>query len=100
MSGAPVFMSGDLVLMAITQGPLTDHLSLEVKGAHVSGSYGTITNRDSVLGRSPLSGHCTDRRIRHIFSLSKKKAYFLGQELWAVGQGPGLANLKGSKELL
>lgn len=50
----------------------------------VPGSYGTVKIKDSVLGRLPSSGHCTDSWLKHIPSLSEKENYI---KPWACGAG-------------
>ena len=66
--GAPGFI-------AATQGMPLDHLALWARGACDPEFHGTVTIRETVLGRLPLLGHCTDSRLRHtpVF-LSKRPA--------------------------
>lgn len=56
-----------------------DHISLEFREACVPGSYGTITNRDSVPGRLPLPGYHTDNRLKHTPSLRKRPISLAGR---------------------
>lgn len=60
MSGAPVFMSGAPVFVAATQGLPLDCLTLVVRGNCFPGFYGTVTIRETVLGKLPSLGHYTD----------------------------------------
>ena len=62
--------------------------------ACVPGSHRTVTIRDSVLGRLPPPGCCTDSRQKHIYSLSEKEAYLLVQNLWPVEQASSLVLLQ------
>lgn len=58
-------MSSVLIFEAATQGISMDCLVLVTKAACIGGSPGTVTIRDTVLGRlSPLE-HCTDRRPKY-----------------------------------
>ena len=66
--------------------------------ACVSGSHGTVTIKDSILGRLPPPGHCTDSWLKHILSLSEKEACLHIQKLWPVGQASGLVLLQGTME--
>lgn len=69
MSGAPVF-----VVATRDHLPPLDDLALEASRVCILGSHGTVTIRDSFLGRPPLSGH-TDSRLKHTLSLSMKVAH-------------------------
>lgn len=60
MSGAPVFMYGDLVLMDATQKVLLYSLALGAKGNCTPGSSGTVPIGERVLGRLPHPGYFMD----------------------------------------
>ena len=78
ISGIPVFASGTLVFVAAAQG-----ISLDCLVARdVPGSPRTVTIRDTVLGRLPLPGHCTDSGLKHSPSLSVKESCLPVLELW------------------
>ena len=47
----------------------------------VPGSHRTVTIKETVLGRLPPSGHCTDSRLEHNLSLSVKEAICLSWSL-------------------
>lgn len=47
------------------------------QGTCVPVSHGAVTFEEIVLGKLLLPGHWTHHRLKHIPSLSKKKAYFL-----------------------
>ena len=85
-------MFGDPVFVAATQGKPSDHLALEAGGLVFLGPMG-LTIGETVLGRLPLPGHCTDSKLKHTPRLSEKEAYMLVQELWSEGQVSGLAPL-------
>lgn len=69
MSDALVFISATIVFVVATQRIPLDCLALMARGP----IYRTVINGDTILGRSPDSGHCTNRRLKHIASLSVKK---------------------------
>lgn len=52
----------------------------------VPGSYGTVKIKDSVLGRLPFSGHCTDSWLKHISSLWERELLPCLKP-WACGAG-------------
>lgn len=47
----------------------------------ISGPTGQEQLEERVLGRLPFPRHCTDSRLKHILSLSVKRAYLLVLEL-------------------
>lgn len=55
------------------------------RGACVIGSHRGVTIRETVFGRLPPPGHCTDTRLRHTPILFVKKAYCPGA--FACGAG-------------
>lgn len=64
MSGAPVFMSGDLGFVAATQEMPFAHLSLEVKETFILCSHMTVRSGKTVLGRITLPEHCMDSKLK------------------------------------
>ena len=81
MSGAPVFMLGALVFAATIRRITLNLLALVGRRACILGSCGTVTIRETVLGRLPPSGHYTDRRLEHTPGLPVRNAYLLVLEL-------------------
>lgn len=67
-------ISGSLVLADAIQGILLDCLALMARGTCISESPGTVTIKETVFGRLPSPGHCTDSRPKHIPSLSMREA--------------------------
>ena len=59
-SGTPVFKSGALVLAAATQEIPLYHLAVVARDTCIPGNYRTLTIVETVLGRLPHPGHCTD----------------------------------------
>ena len=53
-----------------------------------------LQQSETALGRLPPPGHCTERRLKHISSVSEKEAYLVIQQLcleadfWVVTQEP------------
>ena len=76
----PIFTSAALVFVALVEGMLFDHLPLVSSVACISGSYGTLTIRDTVLGRLQSQWHSTNSRLKHTPSLSVN-VYLLVLEL-------------------
>lgn len=73
---SPVFTSGVPDPTAATQRKTLITWPCEACGACIPGFHGTITTGKASLGRLPSLGHCTDRRQKHMLSLSEKEAYF------------------------
>lgn len=59
------------------RGALFDHLALMARETYVPGCYGTVMTGETILVRLPFPGHCTGSRLKHIFSPSMEKGYFL-----------------------
>lgn len=78
MSGTLVFMSGDPVFMDATQRTPLDCLTLEGRGSCIPGPS-TVTIREAVLDRLPLSGLYTESRLKYtqVF-LRKRPICFIG----------------------
>ena len=57
VSGAPGFTSGGLVFVAVIQGIPLNCLALEARGSSIPRSHGTVTIRDTVLGKLSPLGH-------------------------------------------
>lgn len=77
MSGALVFTHGAPAFVATTKGTTLNFLALEAREACIPGSHGTGTIRETVPGRLPLPGCCTDSKLKHTPSISEKEAYLL-----------------------
>lgn len=69
VSVALVFMFATIVFIVATQSIPLDCLALVARRL----VYRTVINGNTILGRSPASGHCTNRRFKHMSSLSVKK---------------------------
>lgn len=65
-------MSGVLVFAVATQETPLNHLGSEARGACIAGSHGTVRVGETVVGRLPLPGLCTYRRLKCNCSLSEK----------------------------
>lgn len=79
--------------VAAAQGIPLDLLALVARGACVPWSHRNITIEETVLGRLPSPGLCTDSRLKHTPGLSMKEAYLLILELWPQGQASDLAHM-------
>lgn len=60
-----VIMSGTSGICGCQPGDTLDHLALVTAGACLSGSHGTMAIGQTVLGRLPPAGHCTDSELKH-----------------------------------
>lgn len=52
---------------------------------YITGSHGTVLIEETVLGRLPLSGHCTDG-LKHTPSLSEKSLLCLSRNFGLRGR--------------
>ena len=86
-------MSGVPVSAAAIQGIPLNLLALVASGACIPESHGTVTMRETVLGRLPPTRHCTDSRLKHTSSFSVREASLLVLELQSQGQMSYLANI-------
>lgn len=71
-----------------------DHLVLEARESCISGPHGTETIGKIVLIMMIPKGHCTDSRLKHIPSVSLKRAYLLVLELKPEGQVSGFQHIQ------
>lgn len=80
--------------VAAAEATLPENLDAKAGGSCDPGSHETATIRETALRRPPPPGHCTDRRLKHISSVSEKEAYVVIQQLcleadfWVVPQEP------------
>ena len=56
------------------RGTPLDYLALEARGPCFPESHGTVIIEETVFGRLPSPGHCTDSRLKHLY-ISEKAAY-------------------------
>ena len=63
--------------------------------AHASGSCEIVMVGETVFGRLPPPGHCTESRLKHIPSLSVKESFFLVLDLQAKRQVEDLPHNQG-----
>ena len=57
--------SGALVFVAASQGTPLDCLVLKTRRPCITGSHGTVTIRETILGRLSPPGYCTDIRLKY-----------------------------------
>lgn len=80
--------------VAAAEATPPENLDAKAGGSCDPGPHETATIRETALGRLPPPGHCTDRRLKHISSVSEKEAYVVIQQLcleadfWVVPQEP------------
>lgn len=86
MSGAPVFMSGDPIIMAITWEMPLSHLAQEARGFVFLGLMG-ISQSETLLDRLLSPRHSLhSKEIKIYCSLSEKEVSWFVQEFWP-GEG-------------
>ena len=56
---------------------LLDHLVFVAKREGIPELYKNVTIRNTVLGRLPPLGHCSDKRLKHNPNNPVRKAYLL-----------------------
>lgn len=78
-------MSGALVFTAAAQGMPFDQEALVTRRTCTPRSHRTVAIRETVIGRIPSSGHCTQSRLKSTPNISVKGAYLLVLEdqLWS-----------------
>lgn len=57
-------------------------------------SHGTVTIRETALGRLPRRGHCRESRPKHSPDHLRNRPILGVQELWPEGQASDLAQFK------
>lgn len=63
------------------------------RGTCIPGTHGTITIEETIFGRLPPPGHCTDSQLNHTLSLPVKKAYLLVLDFQPKGQASDLQQI-------